>query len=273
MKWTKRVLKKSGRASVCRKIISMSLLILIISILQVQADGFEAYAADKRCVILLSKYNAEMDIGTRMYLIAIVSDGKKPVFRSSNSKVASVDSYGQITAKNKGTAQITVSRGKSRAVCKVTVKKTEVQLGETLFEMQKGEQKKLSVSVSSGTKPTFRSSNSRVAKVDAEGNITAVKNGNATITVKADGESRKCKVTVKKPEILLDRYEMTMSVGETGNIIVRVSNGCQPSFKSSNSKVASVDSAGQITAYKKGKVTITVSEDGTKAKCKIIVTE
>jgi uncharacterized protein YjdB len=36
--------------------------------------------------------------------------------------------------------------------------------------------------------------------VDEEGNITALKKGTATITVKVDGVSKTCKVTVKSPK-------------------------------------------------------------------------
>lgn len=271
----RRIKRKTGFNKICTegmKEIYAVVLAVIIGFLGVWSAGIETYAADKKCVIILSKYNAEMDIGEQMYLIALVSDGKKPSFKSSKSKVASVNPYGLITAKGKGTATITVSRGKSKAVCMITVNPTEIKLKETSVEMQKGEKRKLYVSVSSGSKPTFRSSNSRVAKVDSQGNITAVKNGSATISIKADGETKKCKVTVKKPQIILDKYEINMAAGDTALLKAEVSNGCQPAFRSSNSKVASVDQNGKITTYKKGKATITVTEDGTKVKCKVVVT-
>ncbi|MFR5484862.1 MAG: Ig-like domain-containing protein [Blautia massiliensis (ex Durand et al. 2017)] len=43
-------------------------------------------------------------------------------YRSSNSKVASVNSKGVITARKKGTATITVLSGKKKATVKITVK-------------------------------------------------------------------------------------------------------------------------------------------------------
>ena len=57
----------------------------------------------------------------------------------------------------------------------------------------------LVASCSSNRALTFRSSSSAVATVDENGQITAKKKGTATITVKVDGVSRTCKVTVKKP--------------------------------------------------------------------------
>lgn len=271
----RRIERKIGVNKNCAdamKTICTAVLTVILSFLTVWSAEMKTYAADKNCVIILSKYNVEMDVGEQMQLMAFVSDGKKPVFRSSMSKVASVNSYGLITAKRKGTAVITVSRGKNKAVCKIIVNPTEIKLKETSVEMQKGEKKQLYVSVSSGSIPTFRSSNSRVAKVDSRGNITAVKNGSATISIKADGETKKCRVTVKKPQIILDRYEINMAVGDTALLKAEVSNGCQAEFRSSNSKVASVDWNGKITAYKKGKATITVKEDGKKVKCMVVVT-
>lgn len=47
---------------------------------------------------------------------------EKITYKSSNSKVASVNSKGQITAKKKGTTIITVKSGKKTVKCKVTVK-------------------------------------------------------------------------------------------------------------------------------------------------------
>ena len=47
---------------------------------------------------------------------------EKVTYQSSNSKVAAVNSKGQITAKKKGTAVITVKSGKKTVKCKVTVK-------------------------------------------------------------------------------------------------------------------------------------------------------
>ena len=46
----------------------------------------------------------------------------KLTYTSSNKKVATVDKKGNIKAKGKGTAKITVKSGKKKVVCKVTVK-------------------------------------------------------------------------------------------------------------------------------------------------------
>ena len=47
---------------------------------------------------------------------------QKITYTTSNKNVATVSSKGKITAKKKGTATITVTSGKKRVKCKVTVK-------------------------------------------------------------------------------------------------------------------------------------------------------
>ena len=54
--------------------------------------------------------------------VAPVTSQEKVTFKSSNSKVVSVNAKGKIYAKKKGTARITVRSGKKRRVCVVTVK-------------------------------------------------------------------------------------------------------------------------------------------------------
>ncbi|MFR4122754.1 MAG: Ig domain-containing protein, partial [Clostridium sp.] len=48
--------------------------------------------------------------------------GQKAAFKSSNKKVATVDSKGKVKALKKGTAKITVTVGKQKATCTVKVK-------------------------------------------------------------------------------------------------------------------------------------------------------
>ena len=55
-------------------------------------------------------------------VIAPLTSTEKVTYTSNNTKVASVNSKGQITAKKKGTAVITVKSGSKTAKCKVTVK-------------------------------------------------------------------------------------------------------------------------------------------------------
>ena len=57
--------------------------------------------------VILGTYSERLKIGESFYLPVITSNGKRPRFSSDNSKVASVNTYGKITAKKAGTANIT----------------------------------------------------------------------------------------------------------------------------------------------------------------------
>ncbi len=256
-----------------KKILFVILMCIILA-MGLETTGFSnrtVYAADASYVIL-SRYAATMDIGNQFYLVGITSTGKKPTFSSSKSSIASVDKYGLVTAKNDGKATIKVKSGKGVAYCFVVVNKTTIGLSKNRITLQKGQIIKLTANISSGSAPKFSSNKSSVARVDSSGNITAVKNGTAIVTVKADGESSKCTVVVNKPTITLDSYNISMNKGDNQMLTPKVSNGYSPKYSSSNSKVATVSTSGKITAVKKGKATITISEDGTKVKCVVNIT-
>ena len=57
--------------------------------------------------IVLTKYSKTMAVGEEFGLIAVASNGKQPTFKSSKSSIASVNTYGWITAKKAGTCKIT----------------------------------------------------------------------------------------------------------------------------------------------------------------------
>ena len=70
-------------------------------------------------------------------------------------------------------------------------------LYERLKKNQKYSLKPVLKPVTSKEKITYKSSSSKVVKVDSKGRITAKKKGTAVITVKAGKKTVKCKVTVK----------------------------------------------------------------------------
>ena len=81
------------------------------------------------------------------------------------------------------------------------VKVTSVKVSESEITLKKGETYTIKATVSpkdaSNKKVTYSSSDKNVAKVSSKGVITAVKNGTATITVKAaDGSGKKAVITV-----------------------------------------------------------------------------
>ena len=74
-----------------------------------------AEASSPISFVILSSYKKTVDIGDEFYIIAVTSNGKRPKWSSSSSKIASVNSYGKVTAKKEGTATITAKINNAEA--------------------------------------------------------------------------------------------------------------------------------------------------------------
>lgn len=154
--------------------------------------------------------------------------------------------------KTKLTLNVDASAGKTTAVLKATVNPKDA----------------------TNKKLTWKSSNTKVAKVSGTGKVTAVSGGKATITVTAtDGskKSAKCVVTVSVPNLSIDgKNEMTE--GDTQTLIANVKSG---KWKSSNPEVLSVSSASgkqtTVSANKAGNAIITFSAYGKNVKYNVAV--
>ena len=163
---------------------------------------------------------------------------------------------------------------------------TAVTLNSASMELLEGESQTLTAVVSPSNadnqKVIWMSSNSSVASV-ADGKVTALKPGKATITVKTDdgGRTATCEVTVNAKvypveSVSLDRTSAELTEGDeiTLTATVKPDNATNKgvSWKSSDPSVASV-SEGKVTALKPGKATITVKTDdgGKTATCEVTV--
>lgn len=114
-------------------------------------------------------------------------------WKSSNTKIVTVNKSGKITAKNKaGKAVVAVIVAKTPA--------TGISKVPSSVSLKKGKTYKLKaklVASASEEKITYASSNKKVAVVDKNGKITGKKAGKAVITVKAGKVKVRCTVTVK----------------------------------------------------------------------------
>lgn len=224
-------------------------------------------------VIVLTKYSKAMAIGDEFMLVAVASNGKQPSFKSSKSSIASVNTYGLITAKKAGTCSITAKIRNAEATCRITVKPTTLTITPANVSLYRNGTKQLAAKVSNGHAPVWKSSKSSVATVDENGLVTAVKHGTAKITAKVDGVSKTCTITVKQPQVKLSASSVSMTVGETRALTAVVSSGNVPEWSTSNSNVLSVDQNGNITALKKGRAYVYAREDGIKTSCSVTVSE
>lgn len=163
--------------------------------------------------VTLDKGSITLTEGESTTLKATISpsyaENKSVKWESSDEEIATVSTDGKVKAIYVGTATITVKTvdGGKSASCQVIVKEKainveSVALDQTAVTITEGESVTLEATVSpdnaTNKAVTWSSSNADVASV-AEGKITAVAPGTATITVKTvDGEkSATCEVTVK----------------------------------------------------------------------------
>lgn len=253
--------------SIKRFFVSILLCTFLISLLPAQAIK----AANPLSFIILTKYRVTMDIGDDTYIVALPSNGKKPTWRSSNSSIASVNTYGRVTAKKEGTAIITAKIKGSEASCEITVKKTIIKLNKTSASLERGATLSLTATTSNGSTVKWKSSKKSIATVDDNGKITALKPGETTITATADKTSVTCTLNVRRPTIKLNHTKITLYRGQTSRLIPKVSSGIAPSWKTNKKSVAVVDHEGNITAIKHGSALVTATVDGVSTRCEIIV--
>ena len=120
-------------------------------------------------------------------------------------------------------------------------------------------------------KVTFKSSNKKVATVNRKGVITGKKAGKAVITVKVGKYTKKLTVKVKKPSFKLVKSSVKLKKGKKTTIRVKAAPVSKVTYKTSNKKVATVNSKGVVTAKKKGTAKITVKCNGITRTFKVTV--
>ena len=212
-------------------------------------------------LVILSRYHATLKIGDSFTLR----------FKSSKSAVASVNTYGRVTAKKAGTCTITGKVAGGEASCKITVTKTIITLSTASITMENGAQVTLKGQTSNRSPISWKSQKSSVAEIDENGKISAKKPGETTITAKADGTKKTCHVTVKKPKVTLNYTSASLSRNQTLLLTAKVSSGKKATWKSQKKSVATVNSRGKVTAIKRGTTKIRASIDGVTKECTITV--
>ena len=246
--------------------------------------------------VYLNATSMELTEGESATLVATVSpndaENKTVIWSSSNLSIASV-SDGKVTALKAGKATITVKTddGGKSATCEVTVNAkvypvTRVTLDKTSATLTEGDELTLTATVNpdnaTNKNITWSSSDNSVASV-IDGKVTALKAGNATITVKTEdgGKTATCEVTVNAKVypvtgVTLDKTSATLTQGDKLTLTATVNpdnaTNKNVTWSSSDNAVASV-SDGKVTALKAGKAIITVkTEDGGKtATCEVTV--
>lgn len=256
----------------CRTKKSFFLIVSVIILISTLflSNMIRAQASDYQFV-LLSRYSATLDVGESLFLAAVATNGKAPTWKSSDSSIVSVNSYGKVTAKKAGTATITAKVSKGEASCRIKVRKTEVKLDAKSMILENGDTGRLYATTSNGSDVTWKSSKRSIATIDEYGLVTALKPGETTITAKADGTTVSCKVTVKTPQVKLNKTAVTLYRTDTVDLDAKVSSHRPVTWKSNKKSVATVNKNGVVTALKHGTATITATVDGVSKTCEVTV--
>lgn len=234
--------------------------------------------------VTLDKTSLSLAVGETAQLTATVkpddATDKNVAWTSSDASVAKVDN-GKVTAVNAGKATITAKCGGKTAECAVivTVPTGSVTLDKTSLSLAVGETAQLTATVNpddaTDKNVAWASSDESVAKV-ANGKVTAIKAGNATVTAQCGGKTAKCIVTVIVPvtSVTLDKSSLILAVGETSVLTatVKPDNATDKtiSWSSSDPSVVKVDN-GKLTALKVGTAVVSVIAANFSASCSVMV--
>ncbi|MBR5854435.1 MAG: Omp28-related outer membrane protein [Paludibacteraceae bacterium] len=155
-------------------------------------------------------------IGQKDTLVAVVTPEEIAiniqVWETSDKKIASVTNDGVVSAKSEGQTIITLTTEIGSAHCVVNVQSGILTIDQESIECNIFESTQLIV-----TKPehkatarvSWKSSNSAVASVDSQGNVTGVGAGEAVITASVSGcKSVECAVKVKDAPLTFDRKHL-----------------------------------------------------------------
>ena len=213
---------------------------------------------------------------------------------SSDETVATVDGTGTVTALKPGGTTITAktASGGKTATSKITVKDgisvTGITLNQPTLEIPAGEtftfEPEFFPHNATNRGVSWSSNNENVATIAADGTLTAVNMGKATITATTDDGGKKaiCYVTVTAALTDVSGVELSMSsldlfVGDKFELEATVkpttAENKNVTWKSSDPNVASISEDGTVKALKSGSATITcTTEEGEfTAKCTVKV--
>lgn len=224
-------------------------------------------------------------------VIPVNATNKELIWFSSDSKVATVDQNGLVKALESGTTEITATSvdGGYSATCRVNVyvAVSGVSISSASITVPKGEKRTVTAVIkpanAANTDLIWSSSNESVATVNGSGVISGKAKGTATITVQTEDGGFKDTCTVEVVQLVtaisLESTSISLDAGKTKTLVATVSpasaSNKNVTWKSSDKKIAKINSKGVVTAVKAGTAVITVqSKDGNvSTTCRVTVTQ
>ena len=259
-----------------------------------------ASGVSKSCEVTVTGVPVEgMELERELELTVGKTVTLKPVFTPENAtnqrvtwsssapNIVSVKG-GVVTARAEGKATITATsvEGGITKTCNVTVGPAVVEsitLNHTSLELALNEKAVLEATVNPegyvSQEVEWVIGDSSIVSFE-NGNVTALKGGETTITAKSKENpeiTAVCTVKVPVPaeSIILDKKEMSLTVGDMETLIATVkpdgSTEKNVTWASSNSSVVKVEN-GKITAMNVGTAVITATAGKVSAQCSVTVT-
>lgn len=241
--------------------------------------------------ITISQLAAEMIVGEIVQLKATIlpnnATDKTIYWASSKQSVATISENGLLTAIAEGQSTITATAGGKTASCHVSVsnmiiKVASISLNKTELYLVEGDEETLTATVkpnnASDKTVEWNSSAPKIADVK-DGKVTAIEEGEATITAKAEDIIATCKVVVEKKVVPVESIELNKSSlslveGESDILVatVKPDNATDKTviWSSSDESVATVND-GHVKSIKEGKAMITAKAGDKTAGCEVTV--
>lgn len=220
------------------------------------------------------------------------TDDKTITWSSDDENVLFIDQNGQMRGIKEGTANVKAVVAGKETTKQITVNEIHINSitidGDQEFEMVKNQTKNLSAKINPDNTTdddkniTWTSNKEDVAKVDNNGKVTALKEGEATITAKVGTHETSVKVNVKEIHIdsvvineLDDEFtrgdEFKFSASYTPENTTDENKTVE--WSSSNTDVGTIDQEGNFVALKEGTTTITAKIGNIKAEREVTVIE
>ncbi len=219
------------------------------------------------------------------------TDDKTITWSSDNENVLFVDQNGQIRGIKEGTANVKAVVAGKETTKQITVNEIHINSiaidGDQEFEMIKNQTKNLSVTINPENTTddkgvVWKTNNEKVARVDNDGKVTALKEGEATITATVGTNETSVKINVKEIHInsvvineLDDEFtrgdEFKFSATYTPENTTDENKTVE--WSSSNTDVGTIDQEGNFVALKEGTTKITAKIGNIKAEREVTVIE
>jgi|GEM_PF-2541354 len=223
-------------------------------------------------------YEDTMTAGTTQQLFPSVlpADATPKIsYSSSNSSVATVNTFGRVSAISGGTAKITITADGVSKTISITVKDKiiptdiDIELSETTVYI--GTPVIIGATVLPANAEeqtiTYTSSNKSVLTVNELGRVTGIAEGTSTVTLQAGSIKKNISLKVEKEivvsKIEVEDYKEKMKIDDTQKITAALyptdAKDQKITYSSSDPEIASISEGGTITAISKGEVIITIA--------------